>query len=167
MISLVAAVGLNLEIGQEGKLPWEGLLPRDMAHFKRLTEGHAVVMGRKTRDSLGIEALPNRENFVLTENRDYQAKDTKTIHYIDDIMSRNDEVMIIGGGEIYTLFLPYADRIYLTVVGGTFERADTFFPKIDFLENWYDTVPADLRPEDESNKLWCIYRTLQRIPCAE
>ena len=164
MISLVAAMTPDRVVGYNGDIPWKGRLPRDMKRFQGVTVRHDVVMGRKTWESLPEEfrPLPNRGNVILTRNASYEAPGATIITSIDEILSRGDEVMVIGGGEIYELFLEHADRIYLTIVLDSF-KGDAFFPEINLMEDWYDTTPARFRPVDGKNELPCIYRDLMRI----
>ncbi|MGI4835347.1 MAG: dihydrofolate reductase [Janthinobacterium lividum] len=133
MIALVVAVadGNNV-IGQAGELPW-GRLPADLRHFKKLTLGHPVVMGRKTFDSIG-RALPGRPNLVITRQPTWAAAGAEAHPTVAAALARAHElagieglVCIIGGGEIYREALPTADLVYLTEVHGTF-AGDTFFP---------------------------------------
>ena len=131
MVSFVVAVAENGVIGREGELPW-GRLPADLQHFKRLTLGHPVVMGRKTFDSLG-RALPKRPNLVVTRQADWHAPNCETLPSVLAALARarelDEEVCVIGGGEIYRKALPAADVIYLTEVHHTFE-GDAYFPPL-------------------------------------
>ncbi|MFW5888360.1 MAG: dihydrofolate reductase [Patescibacteria group bacterium] len=130
MISIIAIIGKNRELGKDNKLLWD--MPEDMKRFKELTQGHAVIMGRKTYESIG-KKLEGRNNIVITENKNYEAKGCtvvcsikKAIEYAQE-MDR-EEVFIIGGAQIYEQALPYADKLYLTVVDKEAE-ADTYFPE--------------------------------------
>ncbi|GAB3844453.1 dihydrofolate reductase [Hymenobacter terrigena] len=129
MISFVVAVAENNAIGKDGELPW-GHLPDDLQHFKRLTLGHPVVMGRRTYDSLG-RALPKRPNIVVTRQPGWSAPGCETAASVPAALARarelDEEVCVIGGGEIYREALPAADVIYLTEVHHSFE-GDAFFP---------------------------------------
>ncbi|NML09973.1 dihydrofolate reductase [Sphingobium sp. AR-3-1] len=114
-ITLVLARADNGVIGRDGDLPWR--LPADLKHFKAITAGHPMVMGRKTFDSLpGL--LPGRRHIVLTRDRDWRGRGAEVVHDIDGAIMLADAptVMVIGGAEIYRLFLPLADRIELTEV---------------------------------------------------
>ena len=135
-ISLIAAMAENRAIGHHNKLPWH--LPADLKRFKQLTTGHAVIMGRKTFESIGCKPLPNRRNIVITRNPQFKADSAQMAHDLDEALSLAEddrEVFILGGAEIYRLALPRADRIYLTVVHGTFE-GDAFFPEFDAQKQW-------------------------------
>ncbi|MBQ6355118.1 dihydrofolate reductase [Candidatus Saccharibacteria bacterium] len=121
--SIIAAIGRNRELGSKGGLIWR--LPEDTKFFRRKTMGHMVVMGRKTRDSLPPAGLVGREMIVLS--RSYLT--------FDDFMKtapKDREVFVIGGGSIYEQFLPYADTLYLTEVDATSDKADVFFPEVDY-----------------------------------
>jgi dihydrofolate reductase len=134
IISMIVAMGPLGEIGLNNKLLWH--IPEDLKSFKKITTGKTIVMGRKTFESIG-RALPNRKNIVLTRDLHFLANDVEVIH--DPLMafdmaleyneSDESELIIIGGAEIYNLYLPYAQKIYLTKVDYD-GPADAFFPKI-------------------------------------
>jgi len=131
MISIIASVGQNLELGYKNDLIWR--VKGDLAHFKRTTSGHTVVMGQNTYESLG-RPLPDRRNIVITLDPDYKVEGAEVVHTIDDaiaLLDKNEESFIIGGGSIYRAFLPFADRLYLTEVEDSFPDADTYFPSFD------------------------------------
>ncbi|MED0679893.1 dihydrofolate reductase [Aneurinibacillus thermoaerophilus] len=132
MISIVVAMDQNRVIGKENKLPWH--LPADLAHFKSLTMGHVIVMGRKTYESIG-RPLPGRTNVILTKNPDYQAEGCVVLHSVEEVLSRfsEDPIDVIGGTQIITLFLPLADTLYLTLIKASFP-GDTYLPTIDMSE---------------------------------
>jgi dihydrofolate reductase len=134
-VSLVAAIGATTRaIGKENKLVWH--LPEDLKYFKTLTTGHAVIMGRKTYESIG-KPLPNRTNIVVTRSATYKAEGCKVVTSLEDALkyaraltnSGASEVFVIGGADIYTQALPLADRLYLTLVDDPGEGADVFFPE--------------------------------------
>jgi len=130
VLSIVVAVGLNNAIGKENGLLWR--LPNDLKHFRSITEGHTIIMGRKTFESIG-RILPNRRHIVLTRNRDFHFEGVVTassVREVQDLVSNEDENFVIGGGEIYKQFLPFVRRIYMTEVEIEVD-ADTFFPEID------------------------------------
>jgi dihydrofolate reductase len=121
-------------IGRDNALPWR--LPADMRHFKSLTTGHTVIMGRRTYDSLG-EPLPNRRNIVVTRDRARRFAGAEVAHGLDEALALaagDDQVFVAGGADIYRLALPRAERIYLTVVHAAVE-GDTLFPELD-LDDW-------------------------------
>lgn len=128
--SMIAAIGKNSELGKDNDLIWH--FKEDMAFFKKVTTGHTVIMGRKTFESLP-KALPNRRNIVISSNHDYVAESAEVITSIDEAIElcKNDEIFIIGGGKIYELMLPYADKLYLTEIEDTCEDADTYFPEFN------------------------------------
>ena len=132
IISLVVAAASNNGIGKNGNLPWQ--LPNDMKHFKNVTWGMPIIMGRKTFDSLG-KPLAGRKNIVVSRQAKLKIDGAVLVENIDDalfVAKQTDakEVMVIGGGEIYKLLFEKATRIYLTRVGASPE-ADTFFPSIN------------------------------------
>ena len=134
--SIIAAVGRNMVIGSNNRLPWQ--LPADLAYFIRVTFGHTVVMGRKTFESIGA-ALPDRENIVLTRDPHFSADGCKIMHSVDEVLRNyvdcNKEIFIIGGEEVYRQFLPYSQRMYITCIDHDFV-GDAFFPEIKESE-WY------------------------------
>ena len=129
IISIIAAIGKNRELGKDNKLLWN--IPEDLKRFRKVTIGHAVIMGQKTYESIG-QALPKRENIVLSKDKKFLAKNCRICHSIKEAIDEarkveKDEVFVIGGGQVYKQFLPMADKLYLTMVDKSFE-ADTFFP---------------------------------------
>ena len=149
-ISLVVAAATNNGIGKDGKMPWH--LPNDMKHFKNVTWGMPIIMGRKTFESLG-KALPGRKNIVVTHNPDWKADGAVAVQKIEDALfvaqaTDANEIMIIGGGEIYKLLFAKAKRIYMTRVEAEPE-ADTFFPSIE--EKEWELVSQKNHEADEKN----------------
>jgi len=132
-IIVIAAVSANGIIGKNGALPWH--LSEDLKRFKRLTQGHTVVMGRRTFESIGSKPFPNRRHVILTRQ---QYASTKDILYTDKIeiihTIKDEKIFIIGGGEIYHLFIPLATRLEITHVHQNI-RGDTFFP-LEFLSQF-------------------------------
>ena len=128
-ISMIAAVGRNLELGKGNDLIWH--FKEDMKFFKETTTGSSVIMGRKTFESLP-KALPNRKNIVITNNSDYVADGGYVVNSIEKALElAGDNAFIIGGGNIYSQFLPLADKIYLTEIEDECADADTYFPQFD------------------------------------
>jgi len=128
-VSLIAAMAENRVIGRGAVIPWD--LPDDRRHFRELTWGHPIVMGRKTFETLG-GPLPGRLNIILTRDRDYRAAGCRVAHGRDKALAEvrdADELFICGGGEIYREFLPLAERIYLTVLHREV-AGDVLFPEI-------------------------------------
>lgn len=130
-ISMIWAMAQNGVIGRDNSLPWR--LPRDMAFFKEQTINKTVLMGRKTWESFGGRSLPNRRNVVLTRDESYQAEGAEVIHTLEEglQLAQQEELMVIGGSEIYSLFWPHADRLIVTRIEETFE-GDTTFPELDW-----------------------------------
>lgn len=129
-VSVIAALARNRVIGIENRLPWR--LPEDLAHFKALTLGHPVLMGRKTFESLG-RPLPGRSNIVITRNRDYRPDGCLVADSIPAALALcrdSDEVFFIGGAELYAQAIPRADRLYLTEVDID-AQGDAWFPEFD------------------------------------
>ena len=142
-VSMIAAVGKNLELGKNNNLIWH--FKEDMKFFKDTTMGHTVVMGRKTFESLP-KALPGRKNIVISSNAEYQAQGATVVTSVEEALqiADNEEIFVIGGGKIYAEFLPYADKLYLTEIDAECADADTYFPqfnKSDYIKeiiNYYD-----------------------------
>jgi dihydrofolate reductase len=133
IVSLIAAMSENHVIGKNGALPWH--LPLDMQYFKRVTTGHPVIMGRKTFDTLPAP-LRDRRNIVLTRDRSYEPTGAEVVASLDEALDAvldETEVFVVGGGEVYRLALPRADRLYLTVVHVEV-TGDTHFPEFDEAE---------------------------------
>lgn len=140
-IALIVAIAENRVIGRAGKLPWR--IPEDLKWFKETTMGKPCIMGRKTWESLPKRPLPGRTNIVVTRERAYRADEGVVVHTLDDAIAAAgreapEEIMVIGGAELYREALPRADRIYLTNVHGAVE-GDTHFPGID-MDDWIETV---------------------------
>ena len=131
-ITLLAAMAENRVIGLGGALPWK--LPEDLRRFKRRTDGHVIIMGRRTYESLN-GPLPNRRAIVITHRRDYEAPGAALAHSLDEALDTarawgEQEVFIVGGAAIYAAALPLADRLEITLVHAEVE-GDTFFPEFD------------------------------------
>lgn len=150
---MIAAVAENNAIGINNKMPW--YLPGDLRYFKAVTMGKPIIMGRKTFDSLR-KPLPGRTNIVITRDDDWHHEGVKVVHSLDEalalaediaLINGNDEVMVIGGAQIYKQALDKADRLYLTKVYQSFE-GDAFFPDINE-SNWLETARQDMQSEDE------------------
>lgn len=129
-LSLVVAMDRNRLIGRANGLPWR--LPDDMKHFRRITVGHTVLMGRKTWDSLG-RPLPERDNWVLTRDASFAAPQARVLHTLDAALAAHQagELMVIGGAELYRQTLPLAGRIYLTEVAAQIDGGDAWFPEFE------------------------------------
>ena len=136
-ITLIVAMDTARGIGIQNRLPWH--LPQDLAHFKRTTSGHTIIMGRKTFDSIG-RPLPNRRNIVVTRNQAWQASGTESVTSLTDALglTANEEAFVIGGAQIYVQALPLAERLIVTEIGKRCE-CDAFFPPFDEAQ-WQETA---------------------------
>lgn len=149
-LSLIVAMSDNRVIGRDGDLPWR--MSSDLRRFRSLTMGHYVILGRKTYDSIG-RPLPGRTFVVLTRDESFQSDFAQVAHDIDEavgIVQEDDQPFVIGGAEIYRLFLPRVDSIYLTSVHTTIADGDAFFPDLD-LKQWNvaDSKSLDASDRDE------------------
>lgn len=144
---MVVAYDTNRAIGADGDIPWIGKLPADMRHFRELTTGTTVIMGRKTYDSIG-KPLPNRTNIVVTK-QDVSIDGVIVVHSIDEAYEKadTDKVSIIGGAQIYDLTLDTADTVYATEIK-TVSNGDVFFPVLS--NEWVETAREDYQA-DETN----------------
>jgi dihydrofolate reductase len=144
-ITLVVAIDAQRGIGVDNKLPWH--LPEDLAHFKRVTLGHPIIMGRKTFDSIG-RPLPKRRNIVVTRNRDWRHEGVDSVASLADAIALvgDEPASIIGGAQVFTESMQIADRMIVTEIDGVY-RCDTFFPEID-AATWTITAREDHRSLD-------------------
>ncbi|AOU97174.1 hypothetical protein BI364_03410 [Acidihalobacter yilgarnensis] len=158
IVSLVFAVARNGVIGRDNDLPWR--LPDDLKRFKAITLGKPVVMGRKTFESIG-RPLPGRENRVITRQPGFEAPGCRVFANLEEALTGpEDEVMVIGGGQIYAEALPLAGRLYLTEVEVEVE-GDAHFPEIDPTE-WRE-VSREAHAPDERHAYAFVFRVLERI----
>lgn len=158
IISAIVAIAENHAIGKNNQLLW--YLPNDLKHFKQITSGHTVIMGRKTYESVG-KPLPNRRNVIITRQK-IEIPGCEVVNNIDaalGLCAAEQEAFIIGGAEIYKLAMPLTDRIYLTIVHRSFE-GDAFFPPISISE-WAETERQDFEA-DEKNNIPYSFITLNR-----
>lgn len=149
-ISIIVAIAKNWAIGKDNQLLWH--ISDDLKRFKKITEGHQVIMGKKTYESLPFRPLKNRTNIVITDNRDERFEGCITVHSFEEALafcSAHQESFIIGGGSVYRQFLPFANKLYITLVNKDFE-ADTFFPEVDFT-GWKLIEREDRGPTDEND----------------
>ena len=159
MIIMIAAAAENNALGKDGKIVWH--LPNDYKRFRRLTTGHHIIMGRKTYESLQ-KPLPNRKHVIITRQKDYRAEDcivVDTMQKALDACPKDEDSFIIGGGEIYTIGISFADKIELTRVHGTFE-ADAFFPEIK--EEQWKLENSEFNEKDDSHNYEYTYQTFIR-----
>lgn len=152
MLSIVVAKAKNNIIGKDNHIVWN--IPADKKRFKELTEGHTIIMGRKTFESLG-KVLPNRKHIVFTQNPDFKVNDenVEIVHsllQIQEYMECDEECFIIGGATIYNFLMPYVKKMYVTQINKDFE-GDSFFPRIDE-EKWKE-VSREKGQQDEENNL--------------
>lgn len=149
--AIIVAYDTNRAIGRGGDLPWGRSLPADLAHFKRLTRGGDIIMGRKTFESIGSRPLPDRENIVIS-SRPTGIKGVLTAVNLESALAlARYKTFIIGGAQVYgdALGMPEIDTIYATEVEATFSDTDTFFPELD-MTVWEETDRVH-RPADEAN----------------
>lgn len=147
MIKIIVATSRNRVIGNDNTLIWN--LPADLKNFKRLTTGSAIIMGRKTYESIG-KPLPYRRNIIITRDKNYKVDNCEIVNSLEEaLLICFENCFIIGGGEIYKQVLPIADEIYLTLIDEDFE-GDTYFPEIKE-EEWFEVSKEYFEP-DEKNK---------------
>jgi dihydrofolate reductase len=159
MISIIVAASANNVIGAKGDLPWR--LSDDLKRFKAITMGKPIVMGRKTWDSIG-RPLPGRQNIVITRQAGFVAEGCDVVTSADEaiaVTAGADEVMVIGGSQVYSLFLPNAERLYLTRVHAEV-AGDTFFPQIN--ESQWSIVNDEPHSADDRNAFDFSFRTYER-----
>ena len=160
MISIIVAASTNNVIGVQGELPWK--ISDDLKRFKQLTMGKPIVMGRLTWESIG-RPLPGRQNIVITRQPDFSAEGCDVVASpvaALDIAGNAEEVMIIGGGQIYDLFLPKAGRLYVTRVHTEIE-GDAFFPAID-ADSW-ELIDRAAFSASEANEFAFEFRTYEPV----
>jgi dihydrofolate reductase len=156
MIIMIAAVAENNALGKNNELVWH--LPNDFKRFKSLTTGHHIIMGRKTFESFP-KPLPNRTHVVITRRENYHPEGCIVVNSIKKaiaICPENETSFIIGGGEIYNLGLPYADKLEITRVHHSFE-ADAFFPEIN-PDDWLE-IQTECNPIDDKHLYEYTYQT--------
>ena len=160
MITLVVAMGMNREIGVDNQLPWH--LPKDLKHFKEITSGHPIIMGRKTYESIG-KPLPNRTNIVVSRKNDWFEEGILIVGSLKEAIKfakkLDEKIFIIGGGNIFEQTMDIADKLEVTEIKTTIE-ADTFFPKID-PKIWTKTDEV-CHEKDEKNNFDFCFQTFQR-----
>lgn len=161
-ISLIWAMDENGLIGKNNELPWR--LPRDFAFFKERTLNRTILMGRKTWDSLGGKPLPRRRNLVLTRNGSFDPAGAEVVHSLEEALEKGqvpgEELMVIGGSEIYRMFLPYADKLIVTRIDRAFE-GDAYFPEVDW--SLWKAVKEEPGIRDERNPYPYRFMEYERI----
>ena len=160
MITIIAAIGKNNELGKDNQLQWH--LPVDLKHCKNLTSGHPIIMGRKTYESIG-KPLPNRTNIVVSRKENWFEEGILIVPSLKDAIKHakkiNENIFIIGGGEIYRNTIDMADRLEITQVNHQTD-ADVFFPKID--ENTWIKTDEIHHPKDENHAYDFYFQTWER-----
>lgn len=159
MINIIVAVSKNNQIGMDNKLPWH--IPEDLRYFKEKTKGHMVIMGRKTYESIG-KPLPNRKNVVLTRDPHFYAEGVTTVHSLEEALAlckSEDECYIAGGGEIYRAFLPFSDKLYITVVDKLID-GDTSFPEYTDSFELISSTPGTTLTADNHSFAFTIWKKL-------
>jgi dihydrofolate reductase len=163
-ICMIAAMANNRVIGKDKQMPWH--LPADLKHFKAITLGYPIVMGRLTYESIG-KALPGRKNIVISSNHEYSLNDAIVVHSCDDAVkvakTESDKVMIIGGGKIYEAFLPQADELYLTFIDLAVE-GDTKFPDYTAQSQWYEASSESHKKDDKNGHDYRFVKLLRNNP---
>jgi len=156
MITIIAAIGKNGELGKDNNLIWH--LPNDLKRFKKVTSGHHVIMGRKTFESLG-KPLPNRTNIIITRNTSYAAEGCVVVNSLEDAIkavSEDSNPFILGGAEIYSQAIKIADILDLTLVGAALD-ADAFFPEID-MHLWKETSRENFSTDEKHKYKYSFVR---------
>lgn len=159
-VSLIVAMAENRVIGRNNQLPWR--LSADLQHFKKITMGKPLIMGRNTHDSIG-RPLPGRTNIVISRDKQYQAAGCVLVHSIDAALEAAgdaEEVMIMGGAQLYEQTIGRADRLYVTLVHATIE-GDVCFPEIDWA-HWQE-ISAEVFRADDKNEFdysFCVFDRL-------
>ena len=160
-LSAIVAVDLDWAIGKNGDLLCH--LPADLKHFKSITMGHPIIMGRKTFESFPKGPLPGRQHIVVTRNASYPHDGVTVAQSIDEAVKKSDEtdeIFFLGGAHIYRSVIDAIDTLHLTRINAHFSGADTFFPAIN-PEEWEVTEQADFQP-DEKNAFAYSFITLRR-----
>lgn len=159
-IHAIVAIDENGAIGRQGELLCH--LPADMKHFKEVTMGHSIVMGRKTFESFPRRPLPGRQNIVITRNAGWQYPGVTVVHSLEDAIAaaEGDTVFIIGGAQVYEQSLPLVDVLHLTRIHARWASADAFFPAID-MDDWQE-VNREHHKSDHKNAYEFDFITLKR-----
>lgn len=160
MVTIVVAMGKNREIGKDNQLLWH--LPKDLKHFKDITSGHPIIMGRKTYESIG-KPLPNRTNIVISRKKDWFEEGILIVGSIKEALKFaqkiDENVFIIGGGNIYEQTMDLTDRIEVTLVDAELD-ADTYFPEMS--EKIWQKTDEVCHEKDEKNQFDFCFQTFER-----
>ena len=159
-IHAIVAVDENWAIGRQSDLLCH--LPADMRHFKQVTTGYSIVMGRKTFESFPRRPLPGRQNIVITRNAGWQYPGVTVVHSVEEAIAaaETDTVYIIGGAQVYELALPLVEVLHLTVIHARWASADAFFPALDMSE--WQQVSREHHQSDHRNAYEFDFVTLKR-----
>jgi len=159
MITIIAAIGKNRELGKDNDLIWH--LPNDLKRFKKITSGHDVIMGRKTFESLG-KPLPNRTNIIITRNGNFKADGCTIVNSLEEALKACNDAnpYILGGAEIYSQAIKIADVLDLTLVDAEL-KADVFFPEIDSAV-WKETARQDFNADEKHQYGYSFVTYLRR-----
>ena len=151
MKAIVVAYGKNREIGADNDMPWSNSLKDDLKHFKQLTSGSTIIVGRKTFASFGNRPLPNRENIVVTRANE-EIEGTIVAHSLDEAyaLASSENIFVIGGGQVYAEAINDMDVLYITEVNASFNNATVFFPQKD--KSLWLEVSREHHAADERNK---------------
>jgi dihydrofolate reductase len=162
MISLIAAIGKNNELGKGNTLLFH--MPTDMKHFREITLLHPIVMGRKTYESIG-HPLRNRRNVVITRDVNYKKEGIEVVHSLAEVLDLlpniNEEIFVIGGAEIYRETMPIADRLYITHIDAEDKDADSFFPEI--IPIVWNEISHEEHSSDEKNPFNYTFSIYKKI----
>jgi len=161
MITLIAAIDTQRALGKNGELLCH--LPLDLRHFKQHTLHQSILMGRKTFEAIG-HALPERENIILTRQENLKIAGCVCVNSLEEALAKkqNEDLWIIGGGEIYQQCLPFSDKILLTHIQHHFEDADTFFPQLD--DKQWKVTAEEFHPISDKNQYALSFVTYQKKP---
>lgn len=164
MISLIAAIGKNNELGKNNNLVWN--MPTDLKFFREKTSGHPVIMGRKTFESIG-RPMPNRRNIIITRDLEYKKDGIEVVHSLNEALrllpNKNEEIFIIGGEEIFKQSMSLADRLYITHIEAEDKDANVFFPPIN--PSVWNEISHEEHEKDEKNPFnytFSVYKKIQK-----
>ncbi len=161
-ISLIVAMASNRVIGLGGRMPWH--LSADLRHFKQITLGSPILMGRKTFEAIG-RPLPGRDNLIISRNLDYQQPGCRVFADADAALlyaAYSEELFIIGGATLYEAFLPRADALYLTLINKSF-AGDTYFPRID-PKDWREASRRDVTDDEQVDFTYSFIKLERQSP---
>jgi dihydrofolate reductase len=161
MITLIAAIGKNNELGKNNDLVWK--LPADQKHFRERTTGHTMIMGRKTFESLG-RILPNRRHIIITRDKSYKAPGAEITHSLKEALSLakgDSEIFIIGGAEIFKESMNLADRLDITHINAEDKKADTYFPEI--IPIVWNEISHEEHKKDDKNPLDYTFSIYEKL----